>query len=118
MAFDDRVELLEICRSLSERTRVIEGCALDGDYIHDRLAKDFSVHHIGIEDLGAPQIEQVQQLAGIGRTSTMIVGAHLLLGENAEALRVRIRERNPSFASSGKQGAFLSALEQRAQPVS
>lgn len=97
----------------------------------DELAQHFAVHHISIEDLCAPSLEQVQHLAdvvretqkrnealaahclaGIGRTSTMLLGAHMLLGESPAELKALIAKRNPSFTYAGSQGDFLDALAQ------
>lgn len=95
----------------------------------DILQNHFDLHHFSIEDLGAPKVEQVRELAGvisyaqrkneiiavhclagIGRTSTMLLGAHVLLGESPDELASRIKERNPSFVFSGPQGEFLRSL--------
>lgn len=96
----------------------------------DHLDSHFSTYHISIADLGAPNREQVIQLmeilkstlpkkekiavhclAGIGRTSTMIVGAHILLGEKYTDLEPHIARQNPSFALTGPQADFLKTLK-------
>lgn len=96
----------------------------------DFLQDHFSLHHIAIPDLGAPQVEQVHEiteilkdaltnkekvvvhcLAGIGRTSTMILGAHVLMGKDIEALKIQIARQNPAFALSDVQMKFLSTLK-------
>lgn len=95
----------------------------------DFLQNHFELHHFSIADLGAPKVEQVRELAGvisyaqskneiiavhclagIGRTSTMLLGAHVLLGENPAELALRIKERNPTFEFTGPQGEFLRSL--------
>jgi protein-tyrosine phosphatase len=92
----------------------------------DILADHFELHHLGIADLGAPTREQAHQLAevveraeedreivavhclaGIGRTSTMLLAAHLILGENLDDLKRRIAERNPTFMLVGSQAEFI-----------
>ncbi len=96
------------------------------------LANHFQVHHIGIEDLNVPHLEQVQYLAdvmtmarqndeglavhclaGIGRTSTMLIAAQLLMGETLETLQARIAIQNPSFVLAGPQGDFLRSIAHR-----
>ncbi len=98
----------------------------------DVLSEHFALHHIGIEDLNVPQMEQVHQLAkvmtesvqkeekiavhclaGIGRTSTMLLAAHLLMGDTFDSLRTRIATRNPSFVLTGAQGEFVTSVAQR-----
>ncbi len=90
------------------------------------LEQHFKLHHIAIADLGAPKIEQVHELAdivkqaqttekklvvhclaGIGRTSTMLITAHLLLGKNFEELKALIAKQNPTFEITGAQGEFI-----------
>lgn len=97
----------------------------------ESLQNHFDLTHIGIEDLGAPQVDQAQKLAeliieararseklavhclaGIGRTSTMLIAAHLLMGEGFEALKTLIAKQNPSYGFSGPQGEFLNKLSQ------
>jgi protein-tyrosine phosphatase len=93
------------------------------------LKDHFTLHHIGIEDLGAPTLEQARELAdvmktsikakekmvvhclaGIGRTSTMIVAAHVLMGERFEDLQTRLSKQNPWFTLTGPQGEFLRSM--------
>lgn len=100
----------------------------------DFLRDHFSLHHIAIEDLGAPRLEQAQELAeiirgsraaaerlavhclaGIGRTSTMILSAHLLLGGSYPELMARIAQRNPKFQLVGAQKEFLESVAARAR---
>lgn len=96
----------------------------------DVMVEHFDSHHLAIDDLGAPRLEQVHELAkliedsrmrgeamavhcmaGIGRTSTMLMAAHLVLGEKFEDLEARLKRTNPRFALSGSQGEFLRSLK-------
>jgi predicted protein tyrosine phosphatase len=98
---------------------------------HGRAALEnhFKLHHIAIEDLNAPNADQVYQLAelikeceanqevlavhcltGIGRTSTMLLAAHLVLGEPLEKLEAHIAQRNPIFSFTGPQGEFIRSF--------
>lgn len=97
---------------------------------NDILSNHFSTHHISIIDLGAPDLDQAKHLAeiitsatknkerlavhclaGIGRTSTMLIAAHILLGESLQDLEVRIAKQNPYFAFSGPQAEFLRSIK-------
>lgn len=101
---------------------------------HD-LSEHFDAHHVGIADLGAPQMEQVLQvaklleeskrkgeavavhcLAGIGRTSTMIMAAHMVRGEKLEDLLPEVQKRNPYFVLVGQQAEFIQALASSSFP--
>lgn len=94
------------------------------------LDSHFSTYHISIADLSAPNREQVSALAkilktalpkkeklavhclaGIGRTSTMLVGAHIIMGESFKDLEPHIARQNPSFALTGPQAEFLRTLK-------
>lgn len=96
---------------------------------HEILQRDFQVHHLGIADLNAPTIDQVKQLslilqksiekkekvavhclAGIGRTSTMLIASHLFMGESFAELQVRIAKQNPSFVLTGSQEALIQSV--------
>jgi hypothetical protein len=96
---------------------------------HELLREHFALHHIGIEDLNAPRLEQVHQLvdviqaargagerlavhclAGIGRTSTMLMGAHLLMGGNLVDLLAIVKRQNPAFVLSETQSDFLASI--------
>jgi hypothetical protein len=94
------------------------------------LGRHFDVHHFSIEDLNAPKFEQAQGLAeiiraagpkkiaahclaGIGRTSTMLMAAHMILGESQEELEARLRRQNSSFALSPSQREFVQSVAQR-----
>lgn len=94
------------------------------------LENHFNLLHISINDLGAPQTEQVliladtldkvikskekiavHCLAGIGRTSTMLMAAHMALGESGENLEQLLKKQNPSFNLVGAQGEFLRSFK-------
>ncbi len=96
----------------------------------DILGSHFSTHHISIVDLGAPNLDQAKHLAeivtaanknkeklavhclaGIGRTSTMLIAAHILMGESLRDLEVLIAKQNPYFALSGPQADFLRTIK-------
>lgn len=98
----------------------------------DVLEEHFRLHHFSIEDLNAPSLEQVREMseiikaakqdraplavhcmAGIGRTSTMIIAAHVALGDKLDGLLQKISARNPTFSLTGKQAAFIHAIEAR-----
>jgi atypical dual specificity phosphatase len=98
----------------------------------EELEKHFELHHLAIDDLTPPKFEQVQALAeliqesrtekkplvvhcmaGIGRTSTMLMAAHLALGENLEDLKVLLKRQNPHFAFSGSQSEFIHAVAEK-----
>ncbi len=52
----------------------------------------------------------VHCMAGIGRTSTMLLAAHLALGEDLEMLKVSIETRNPFFKLTGPQAKFIQSF--------
>lgn len=95
----------------------------------DTLAEHFMLDHFSIQDLHAPRPEHavrfseillrarergeivaVHCLAGIGRTSTMLIAAHLILGESLESLKARIAKRNPTFVMMGSQAEFIHSI--------
>ena len=95
----------------------------------DELTSHFDTHHISIDDMTAPTLSQAKELAqifetarsqdkkvavhclaGIGRTSTMIIAAHKLLGEDLDQLIAQMKACNPSYKFSGSQAAFLESL--------
>ena len=99
---------------------------------HNRaeLAEHFQVHHFSIYDLDAPSVEQVNQLAeiirkskidespmavhclaGIGRTSTMLIAAHLVLGGKFENIMEIIKRQNPSYTLSGSQKKIIDTIQ-------
>lgn len=96
----------------------------------DQLAKHFDVHHFSIPDMTAPNIEQAKQvakiieatrvhngkvavhcLAGIGRTSTILMASHVFLGEKLEDVKAQILKINPTFKFHGPQAEFLDSLK-------
>jgi protein-tyrosine phosphatase len=98
----------------------------------EQLKQHFELRHLAIDDLHAPQIEQVVELAniikesqsreqgiavhcmaGIGRTSTMLVASHLLLGESLDSLLSQLRKRNPAFQLTGTQADFVRSVAEQ-----
>ena len=98
----------------------------------EELESHFDLHHFAIDDLNAPRYEQVTQLAslirdaevrkkriavhcmaGIGRTSTMLIAAHVVLGEDLQNLKSHIAIKNPAFQIVGPQGEFLHSIAER-----
>lgn len=96
------------------------------------LQDHFDLHHLAIKDLNAPQFEQALELAeiirksqaskkgvvvhcmaGIGRTSTMIIAAHLVLGEKLEVIRSLLEKQNPTFKLTESQTAFVQSVADR-----
>lgn len=96
----------------------------------EELTDHFDSHHISIEDLNAPKREQVlvladilkqakqkneivavHCLAGIGRTSTMLMAASMHLGEDANKLEALLKVRNPTYTLTGPQGDFIRSLQ-------
>lgn len=129
-----------LCESrLKEEIRFLKSQGIDNvisltEHHHqkDILQNDFKVHHFSIEDLGAPKLEQVSQLAnviqtalsknetlavhclaGIGRTSTMLMASHIMLGERPDELEQLLKKQNPTFTLVGPQGEFLRSLSNR-----
>jgi protein tyrosine phosphatase len=98
----------------------------------DELSDHFDLHHLAIDDMHPPTFEQADQLAqiirlaraqhknvvvhcmaGIGRTSTMLLAAHLILGENFEDLKSLIQTQNPTYKLSGSQFHFVNSVAKR-----
>lgn len=87
------------------------------------------IHHISVPDLTPPTEQQlhtfarllfghlaasrgvvVHCFAGVGRTSTMLLAAHLLRGEALVGLRERLALSNPHFLFKGRQWAYVESL--------
>jgi protein-tyrosine phosphatase len=96
---------------------------------HPELCNDFELYHVPVEDITPPSRDQVYTfaetlftalaadktvvthcLAGIGRTTTMLIAAYLVHGYSLQELTARIRICNPHFAFRGSQMAFLQEL--------
>ena len=52
----------------------------------------------------------VHCLAGIGRTSTMLMASHIMLGESADELEQILKKQKPPFSLTGTQGEFLKSF--------
>lgn len=95
----------------------------------DFLSKSFNLHHISIVDMTAPTLDQAQELkailedaeqkqekiavhclAGIGRTSTLLMAAEMLRGKKKQALLDQVAKQNPSFVFVGSQAQFINSL--------
>lgn len=95
------------------------------------LQEKFETHHLPIADVGAPSIDQARELAeiilrtrsaegrlcvfclgGLGRTSTLLIAAHLILGESLESLKAEIAQKNPVFILTGKQAEFVEDVRE------
>lgn len=96
---------------------------------HPELCNDFEIYHVPVEDITPPSRDQVYAfaetlftalaadkivvthcLAGIGRTTTMLMAAYLVHGYPLQAIAAWVRVRNPHFLFRGSQAAFLQAL--------
>jgi protein-tyrosine phosphatase len=96
---------------------------------HPELRNDFEVYHVPVEDITPPTYDQVYAfaemlvasleagktvvthcLAGIGRTTTMLMAAYLVQGYPLQDLAARVRVCNPHYLFHGSQMAFLQAL--------
>lgn len=98
------------------------------------LSQHFDLLHLAIDDLNAPQFEQAIELAkvikeaksgqhavavhcmaGIGRTSTMLMASHLILGEKLDSLLAQLENRNPTFKFTGPQADFVRSVADRVE---
>ncbi len=96
---------------------------------HEILTDHFTVHHLPIEDVSPPTHDQVYQLAnalntvesageavavhclaGVGRTTTMLMAAHLVQGYTLHDLTTWVRRQNPHFLFLGSQATFIYEL--------
>ncbi len=95
------------------------------------LDSDLNVYHFPVQDLTPPTYDQVESFAtllkkqssqhgvavhcfaGVGRTTTMLVAAHLLYGESLEELTQRIEANNPHYQRKGSQWKFVCELAEQ-----
>lgn len=96
---------------------------------HQDICNDFEVYHVPVEDITPPSRDQVYAftetlvtalgagktvvthcLAGIGRTTTMLIAAYLVQGHPLHELAAWVRVRNPHYRFHGSQVAFLREL--------
>jgi protein-tyrosine phosphatase len=96
---------------------------------HPELLNDFEVFHVPVEDIAPPNRAQVYAfaetlvtslaagktvvthcLAGIGRTTTMLMAAYLVQGYALQDLTAWVRVRNPHYLFHGSQMRFLQEL--------
>jgi len=96
---------------------------------HPELRHDFEVYHVPVEDITPPTHDQVYAftetlltsldagktvvthcLAGIGRTTTMLMAAYLVQGYPLQDLAAWVRVHNPHYLFHGSQLTFLQAL--------
>lgn len=101
-------------------------CLTETDLASCYWAGHFEILHLPIEDVGAPTLAQVDImaallarserplgvhcLAGLGRTSTIILAAYRRLGHSLDSLVTDIRRTNPTFVLAGAQERFLRSL--------
>lgn len=128
--FEVSTERLDYEIGLLKRKNISQIVSLT-EHQHNKsyLEKDFKLHHIAIADLGAPDLNQVHELAdiikqaqktdaklvvhclaGIGRTSTMLITAHMLLGNTFDEMKTLIAKQNPTFEIIGQQGEFINRV--------
>lgn len=98
----------------------------------ETLKDHFDLHHFSIVDMEAPSFEQAEQLAkviqecqdkgdtlgvhcmaGIGRTTTMIVAAHLILGSTLDEMKAHVAIKNPKFQFVGSQARFMEDVAKK-----
>lgn len=106
----------------------------EAHHLKDFLSPHFTLHHLAVKDLHPPSIEQVEELAslvrdtqkkseglavhcmaGIGRTSTMLMSAHIWLGEGIEEVHALVKKGNPSFVLTEGQAAFVRSVAARSE---
>lgn len=122
---ETEIELLK-CHRLSVLISLLEQ-----PFDHDILGEHFTLHHFPIEDITPPSPQQVYALAehlcsaldtghrvavhclaGVGRTTTMLIAAHLVLGYTLPDLKAWIRQCNPHFLFQGSQAVFIDDFAQ------
>ena len=121
---ENRMEYEIDCLKKHGISRII--CLAETHHDKNYLENHFNLHHFAIEDLSTPKMDQVRQLAeiideaqlknekiavhclaGIGRTSTMLMASCLLKGESLENLVNHVSQRNPSYVLTDSQNDFL-----------
>lgn len=94
--------------------------------VHDSA---LDVHHFPVDDTRPPAREQVEAfasvldqvytrdqrmvvhcMAGIGRTTTILLAGHLLRGERLASMKKELETTNPRFLAKGSQWTFIEAL--------
>ena len=102
---------------------------IEQPFDHTLLKQYFTVHHLPIEDVSPPTHDQVYAfvellnaafsaganiaihcLAGLGRTTTMLMAAHLVQGYSLHDLTTWVRRQNPHFLFLGSQATFVYEL--------
>lgn len=125
----NRLQLQNELKILKENNVSVVISLLEEHLNADLVAEHFEVHHFSVEDLNAPDRDQVYAyadvlhralssnkvvathcLAGIGRTTTMLFAAHLLGGHSFDEVAGWVSERNPHFQLRGRQVDFLKSL--------
>lgn len=98
----------------------------------EKLAGEFDLHHFSIVDMEAPYFNQAEELAqiiadmqtsseavgvhcmaGIGRTTTLLVAAHLILGHTMDEMKLHVKSKKPEFQFIGRQAEFLNQVAKR-----
>lgn len=78
-----------------------------------RFLKQQGIDNVIQSALSRKETMAVHCLAGIGRTSTMLMASHIMLGENADELEQILKKQNPTFSLVGSQGEFLRSLSSK-----
>lgn len=93
------------------------------------VASGLEIHHLPVDDTRPPTKDQVLAfadvledvyandkrlvvhcMAGVGRTSTMLMAGHMLRGETLPELRRELGTTNPDYQFRGKQTVFLEII--------